>query len=136
MQITASQGMSQFQSSTTQIDQRRPPPPKEQPSGVIGQASSDPEVSEFLQTVRDASINGTFDAKALAEQAPDALKMAAEEHGMDLAELFQRKHDAGPQNEAAGLSLASRFSQLQFSASDEGELMSALQGNSKIQTRA
>ena len=138
MHIEANRGMSLQQFNSGQIGQR-PPPPKEALSGFIDQAKSDPDVRDFLQSVREASTSGSFDAAALAEQAPDSLKSAAAEKGVDLATLFQRKHDAGPQGEGEGagrLTLAGRFSQLQFTTSNEGALMSALQTSSGIQTQA
>ena len=136
MQIEASRGVPLSQFNAGQVGQR-PPPPKEALSDVMEQAKSDPEVRDFLQSVREASASGSFDAEALAELAPDSLKSAAAEKGMDLATLFQQKHDARLQREGGGpLKAAALFSQLQFSTSAEGVLMSVFQTNGSIQTQA
>lgn len=138
MQIEASRGMALLQFNSGQVGQRPPPPPsKDALSDVMEQAKSDPQIRDFLQSVREASASGSFDAEALVELAPDALKSAAAEKGMDLAALFQQKHDAGIQrDDVRPLKATALFSQLQFSTSAEGALMSAFQTNSGIQTHA
>ncbi len=43
----------------------------------------------YMQNVQEAIIDGTFDAKDLADAAPDALKEAMEEEGLDLKDIIK-----------------------------------------------
>lgn len=71
------------------------------------------ELMEFGQTLFESIRNGEFDAATLAENAPEALKELAEEHGIDLtAALTELAEDVesrqangmppGPPPEGAG----------------------------------
>ncbi|MDF2176768.1 hypothetical protein P2G88_00705 [Aliiglaciecola sp. CAU 1673] len=143
MQIQAMSGAAYMQGAQMgQVGQgqRPPPPPKDGLSGFMDTAKDDPEIRDFLQSIREASDSGEFDAQALAEQAPDSLKSYAEENGIDLASMFQKKHDAHQErmasSEGGRQPIAGRFAQLQFSTSSEGILMSALQRSTGVETAA
>ena len=92
MQIEASRGMALLQFNSGQVGQRPPPPPsKDALSDVMEQAKSDPQIRDFLQSVREASASGSFDAEALAELA--ANEDAVDAHMLaDAIERVLREH--------------------------------------------
>lgn len=51
------------------------------------------EMTEFGDAIKTAIDSGTFDAAALAEQAPEALKNFAEEQGFDLTAMLEQVED-------------------------------------------
>ena len=62
------------------------------------------EIRDFFKSVMDSVKNGTFDAAALAEDAPEALKTFMEEQGIDFEEFLNDFKDEASERTAAGSS--------------------------------
>ena len=58
-------------------------------STAKSQGASDEDLEAFRIKIMDAIKNGNFNAEALAQEAPDALKQAAEETGIDLTSALE-----------------------------------------------
>ncbi len=67
------------------------------------------EVKEFLGKLRDSVSNGTFDAAALAEEAPDSLKALAEQEGINLEDLLNTLSQGPPRMKRGGKMMNSQF---------------------------
>ncbi|MCU4676950.1 hypothetical protein N7931_15050 [Catenovulum sp. 2E275] len=84
-------------SQTTQSNQFTPPPPPPNDANIsaIGQFASQlseeetSELQSFFDSVQQAKEDGTFDAEALAEDAPQALQDLASELDLDLTSLLE-----------------------------------------------
>lgn len=62
---------------------------------AVSQMSEDDQssIKSFLDDLKTAVEDGTFDADALASSAPDVLQSLAEENGMSVSELIQELAD-------------------------------------------
>lgn len=109
----SSQG-SQTQNSNAQRMPPPPPPPSDISAGFSGagmmmgmDSSSQAEMSDFHDTVMSAIESGKFDAEALAEEAPQALKDLAESQGEDLATMLeqmpQKMQEMGAMGQMGGM---------------------------------
>jgi len=58
---------------------------------AMSQMSADDQssIKSFMDEIKTSTEDGSFDASALAEEAPEALQAYAEENGLDLTELVQ-----------------------------------------------
>lgn len=86
-----------------------PPPPPPMMPGMSGldtsslEDLSEDEISEiqsFMEGLTASVEDGTFDAGAMADEAPEALKTLAEENGMELTEMLE--YMAGEIEDSAG----------------------------------
>jgi len=62
-------------------------------STAKAQGASDEDLEAFRIKIMEAIRNGDFDAEAMAQEAPDALKQAAETNGIDLSSALQSMSD-------------------------------------------
>lgn len=88
-------GMSSMQSMTGMQGKMPPPPPPEDGklSGYMAENRGSEETKSFMNSFKEMSKSGEFDAAALAEQAPESLKAYAEEQGVDLESMLEGAYE-------------------------------------------
>ena len=94
-------------------------------------------MADFRSQIKDAKDSGNFDAAVLADKAPDALKQAASELGVEVEELVgQMSRGKPPRPEAAtgeGAAQANLYAQVEDQPQQQGffsGMMSSLFGKS------